>query len=177
MIGTLKNHVVQTVGVLLVTLVILLNCCPRGFCQTETSTEKEARLTALLLAPSIPNARAYQCTFCKRFHAITRELVIYNFVDRGNVRFLFKDYPINDISPTNSSTLAAEASYCAADQLRYWEYHNELYYNWRGENTGWVSPESLQKIPELVTSLNFQIASAHTSIQHWYSQNYDLAIS
>ena len=39
------------------------------------------------------------------------------------------------------------------------------------------SPESLQKIPELVTSLNFQIASAHTSIQHWYSQNYDLAIS
>ena len=54
MIGTLKNHVVQTVGVLLVTLVILLNCCPRGFCQTETSTEKEATLTALLLAPSIP---------------------------------------------------------------------------------------------------------------------------
>ncbi len=59
MIGTLKNHVLQTVGVLLVTLVILLNCCPRGFSQTETSTtEREARLTALLLAPSIPNARA-----------------------------------------------------------------------------------------------------------------------
>jgi protein-disulfide isomerase len=39
------------------TLVILLNCCPRGFSQTETSTtEREARLTALLLAPSIPNA-------------------------------------------------------------------------------------------------------------------------
>ena len=30
-----------------------------------------------------------------------------------------------------------------------------------------LSPRwSLQKIPELVTSLNFQIASAHTSIQH-----------
>jgi len=95
-----------------VTLVILLNCGPRGFCQTETSTEKEARLTALLLAPSITTARAlgiesaeitlvefgdYQCTFCKRFHAITRELVINNFVDGDKVRFLFKDYPINDI--------------------------------------------------------------------------------
>ena len=45
MIGTLKNHVVQTVGVLLVTLVILLNCCPRGFCQTETSTEIGEALT------------------------------------------------------------------------------------------------------------------------------------
>ena len=121
MTGTLKNHVAQTVGVLLMTLAILLNCCPRGFSQTETSTEREARLTALLLAPSIPNAHAlgnesaeitlvefgdYQCTFCKRFHAITRELVINNFVDTGKVRFLFKDYPINDISPTNSSTLA-----------------------------------------------------------------------
>ena len=93
-------------------------------------------LTALLSAPSIPNALAlgnesaeiilvwlgdYLCTFCKRFHATTRELVINNFVDTGKVRFLFKDYPINDISPTNSSTLAAEASYCAANQLRYWD--------------------------------------------------------
>ena len=69
----------------------------------------------------------------KRFHAITRELVLSNFVDTGKARFLF----------TNSSTLAAEASYCAADQNRYWEYHKELYDNWRGENTGWVSPESL----------------------------------
>ena len=87
MIRILKNHVVQTVGVLVMTLVILLNCCPRGFGQTESSTEREARLTALLLAPSIPNAQAlgnesaeitlvefgaYQCNFCKRFHAITR---------------------------------------------------------------------------------------------------------
>ena len=129
MIGTLKNHTVQTITVLFMMLVIFLNCCPRGLSQTETSPEREARLTELLLAPSIPNAQAlgnesaeitlvefgdYQCTFCKRFHAITRELVKNNFVDTGKVRFLFKDYPINDISPTNASTLAAEASYCGS---------------------------------------------------------------
>lgn len=103
MIKILKNHVVQTVGVLAIRIVILLNCCPRGFGQTESSTEREAKLTALLLAPSIPYAQAlgnesaeitlvefgdYQCTFCKRFHAITRELVINNFVDTGKIRFL-----------------------------------------------------------------------------------------
>ena len=58
MVWPLKNHVAQTVGVLLMTLAILLNCCPRGFSQTETATEKEARLTALLLSPPIPNAQA-----------------------------------------------------------------------------------------------------------------------
>ena len=184
MVWPFNNHVAQTVGVLLMALAILLNCCPRGFSQTETATEREARLTALLLAPSIPNAQAlgnesaeitlvefgdYQCTFCKRFHAITRELVINNFVD-----------PINDISPTNASTHAAEASYCAADQHRYWEYHDELYDNWRGENTGWVSPESL-----LVFAKNSGIGNvsefSNCVGSHKYStlvhQNYNLAIS
>ncbi len=85
----------------------------------------------------------YHCTFCKRFHVNTKDLLINNFVKTGKVRFLFKDFPINDISPTNSSTLAAEASYCAADQQRYWAYHDELYRNWKGENTGWVSADSL----------------------------------
>lgn len=195
MIGTLKNHGAQIVGVLLMILVTFLVCSPRGFVQGETSIEREARLTALLLAPSNPNARAlgnesakitlvefgdYQCTFCKRFHAITRELVLSNFVDTGKARFLFKDYPINDIAPTNSSTLAAEASYCAADQNRYWEYHKELYDNWRGENTGWVSPESL-----VVFAKNSGIGNATEFSKcvgsHKYStlvrENYDLAIS
>ena len=49
MIGTLKNHGGQTVGVLLMTLVIFLICSPRGFAQEE-------RLTALLLVPYNPNA-------------------------------------------------------------------------------------------------------------------------
>jgi protein-disulfide isomerase len=195
LIEILKNNAAQTIAVLLMTLVILLNFYPRGFSQTETSTQKEARLTTLLLTPSIPNAQAlgnesakitlvefgdYQCTFCKRFHVNTRELVINNFVDTGKVRFLFKDYPINDISPTNSSTLAAEASYCAADQYRYWEYHNELYDNWRGENTGWISPESL-----LVFAKNSGIGNvsqfSNCVGSHKYStlvqRNYDLAVS
>ena len=58
LIEILKNNVAQTITVLLVTLMILLNFYPIGFSQTETSTQKEARLTTLLLTPSIPNAQA-----------------------------------------------------------------------------------------------------------------------
>jgi protein-disulfide isomerase len=46
-------------------------------------------------------------------------------VDAGKVRFLFKDYPINDLSD-RASLIAAEASYCAADQGKYWEYHDKV---------------------------------------------------
>jgi protein-disulfide isomerase len=85
--------------------------------------------------------------------------VIINFVDTGKVLFLFKDYSINDISPTNSSTLAAKASYCAADQYRYWEDHNELYENWRGENTGLVSRESLPLHTKLRYLIRVQVTN------------------
>jgi len=65
------------------------------------------------------------------------------------VKFLFKDYPVNDIAPSNSSILASEASYCAADQAKYLEYHDQLYDNSRGENMGWISQNSLLEFAKL----------------------------
>ncbi|MGI0037863.1 MAG: DsbA family protein, partial [Nitrososphaera sp.] len=86
----------------------------------------------------------YQCTWCHRWHASTKDSIVADFVDTGKVRFLFKDFPIND-KADRASSLAAEASYCAADQGKYWDYHDELYVNWEGENTGWVTKESLRQ--------------------------------
>jgi protein-disulfide isomerase len=43
-------------------------------------------------------------------------MLIHDFLNTGKVRFLFKDFPISDIPPSNSATLASMASYCAADQ-------------------------------------------------------------
>lgn len=87
----------------------------------------------------------YQCTFCAKFHNETRNEVLSNFVDTGKTKFLFKDFIVNDSVNDTSSTFAAEASYCAAEQGKYWDYHSELYDNWAGERTGWITPESLKK--------------------------------
>jgi protein-disulfide isomerase len=87
----------------------------------------------------------YQCTFCHRFHSDTKNLILTNFVDTGKVRFLFKDFPINDLPADRASTLASEASYCAADQGKYWQYYDELYNNSKGENTGWVTKDALKQ--------------------------------
>lgn len=86
----------------------------------------------------------YQCTWCYRWHEGTKDMLVADYVDTGKVRFLFKDFPINDLSD-RASSLAAEASYCAADQGKYWEYHDEVYSNWDGENTGWVTRASLEQ--------------------------------
>ena len=68
----------------------------------------------------------YQCTFCYKFHQNTLDTLNEDFIKTGKVNLVFKDYPLNG----PDSLLAAEASYCAQDQEKYWQYHDELYKNW-----------------------------------------------
>ncbi len=81
----------------------------------------------------------YQCTFCYRFHDTTLNTLEKDYIQTGKVNLVFKDFPLNG----PDSLLAAEASYCAEDQGKYWQYHDELYKNWGGERTGWITRWSL----------------------------------
>ena len=92
----------------------------------------------------------YQCTFCFKFHQNTLSIINEEFVKTGKVKIIFKDFPLNG----PDSKLAAEASYCAHDQDKYWEYHDQLYKNWAGERTGWITREALSKFAE---SINLDI--------------------
>ncbi len=88
----------------------------------------------------------YQCTFCYRFHQTSLDQILHEYVETGKVKLVFKDFPLNG----PDSVLAAEATYCADDQGKYWEYHDELYTNWGGEKTGWITRESLEKFAKSV---------------------------
>jgi protein-disulfide isomerase len=85
----------------------------------------------------------YQCAACYKFHADTEDLILTNLVKTGKVKFLFKAFPILDLPTDRASTLASGASYRAAEQGKYWQYHDKLYYSWQGENTGWITKASL----------------------------------
>jgi protein-disulfide isomerase len=61
------------------------------------------------------------------------------YIDTGDVNFVYRDFPLNG----ESSILASEASYCAQKQGNFWQYHNSLYDNWTGENTGWITDNAL----------------------------------
>ena len=89
----------------------------------------------------------YQCTFCYKFHQSTMNIIKQDFIETGKVKLVFKDFPLNG----PDSVLAAEAAYCAQDQGKYWQYHDELYKNWGGERTGWITRESLDKFATTVS--------------------------
>ncbi len=65
----------------------------------------------------------FNCGFCQRFVDETLPQLIRNYGDR--VRFTYRDYPIL----AESSLTAALAAHCAADQDKFWDYHNILYSN------------------------------------------------
>jgi len=84
----------------------------------------------------------YQCSFCKKHFVQTHDLIMKNYVATGNVKILFKDMIVTS---GEGSMKAAHATHCAKDQGMFWKYHYILYNNWEGENTGWVTDDSLNK--------------------------------
>jgi|TARA_B110000014_G_C20035977_1_gene538208 protein-disulfide isomerase len=81
----------------------------------------------------------YQCEMCKKWYDNTRPKIIENYIDTGKASLTFIDLPI--LGP--DSKLAAEATYCADDQGRYWDYHVTLY-DYQGHmNSGWASVDRL----------------------------------
>ncbi len=66
----------------------------------------------------------YQCPYCKSVEPVLAQL---RDKYQGKVRFSFRDFPLKAIHPQAQS--AAEASRCAEEQGKFWEYHDLLYAN------------------------------------------------
>ena len=106
----------------------------------------------------------YQCTYCHRFHETSLNTILDEYVNSGKVNLVFKDFPLNG----PDSILAAEAAYCAGDQGQYWKYHDELYTNWGGERTGWITMDSLNKF---ASTVNLEIDEFDSCLnEHKYKQ-------
>ena len=111
----------------------------------------------------------YQCTFCYKFHQNTLDTINDEFIKTGKVKLVFKDFPLNG----PDSLLAAEAAYCAEDQKKYWQYHDELYKNWGGEKTGWITRESLDRF---ALTVKLQLDEFNTCLDEQKYQNRVIAL-
>lgn len=66
----------------------------------------------------------YQCPFCRVWFNQSEAQIVQKFVDTGKVQFVYKDFPLS-FHPMAAPS--ANAARCAADQGKYWEYHDKLY--------------------------------------------------
>ncbi len=87
----------------------------------------------------------YQCTFCKRFAEQTEPQLIETYVKTGKVRFIYRSF---GLFIGQESRDAAEASYCAGDQGKFWEYHDIVFANHTGENVGNFTRRRLEAFAE-----------------------------
>ena len=94
--------------------------------------------------PSLGNAKApvtlvefsdFQCPFCLRV-APTLKQIRAKYGD--NVRIVWKDFPLTQIHP--QAFKASEAGHCAAEQGKFWEFHDRVYANQQA-----MQPDDLKK--------------------------------
>lgn len=79
----------------------------------------------------------FQCPACKTFAEQIEEQVVDTYVSTGQAYYNYRHFPfIDDRAPRNESDQAANASMCASDENRFWDYHDILFANWNGENQG-----------------------------------------
>ena len=138
-------------AVVLVTLVTLFGTSymadfennPRMSSQNETKSQELMHPPVLgseTATITIVEVGDYQCHMCKMWFEKTRPLIIENYVNTGKVNLVFVDMTFLG----NDSTPASEATYCADDQGKYWDYHSALFHYQQEIDDGWANANRLQ---------------------------------
>ena len=64
----------------------------------------------------------FQCPYCRQVQGSLKQLMA---AYEGKVKLVFRDFPLHNIHP--QAQKAAEAAQCAAEQRKFWPYHDKLF--------------------------------------------------
>jgi protein-disulfide isomerase len=70
----------------------------------------------------------FQCPFCSRYFVQTEPAINDNFVRSGQLRVVFRDFPLAELHP--NAPAAHHAALCVAEQgsaAKFWEMHDQLF--------------------------------------------------
>lgn len=132
----------------------LLRSRSRGSAQPPTPLSSETSIDddPVLGNPNAPvtliEFSDYQCPYCGRFVRDTFPRIKTDYIEKGKVRYVFRDFPILSIHP--QAQKAAEAAQCSGDQDKYWEMHDRIFENQRA-----IKVENLKGYAEKL-SLNME---------------------
>jgi protein-disulfide isomerase len=88
----------------------------------------------------------FQCPHCLTWAQDVEPLLVENYVETGQLYLIYRNFPI--LGPESFD--AANASFCAAEQDRFWEYHDILFANQSGRNSGGFANRRLIAFAESV---------------------------
>jgi protein-disulfide isomerase len=130
--------------------------------KTEAAATVTTHPTGVGLTLGKPDAPAkievfedFQCPACLNYSKEIEPLVLKELVDTGKASYVFRHFPFLDGGDLKGeSHQAANASMCANEQGRFWEYKVTVFDNWVGENVGSYSDKNLAAFAE---SLNLDM--------------------
>jgi protein-disulfide isomerase len=116
----------------------------------------------------------FQCPSCRLYTEQVEPSLIQNEIKSGQVYYEFRNFPIIDrSSPTQESHHAAEAALCAADQGKFWQYHDMLFNNQEGENVGSFTDNRLQAFAQTLGLNMSQFNSCYSANKYQDQINSD----
>lgn len=83
----------------------------------------------------------FQCPFCREVAAEVVPALDKDYLATGKAKLVFKNLAFLG----QESVWAAEAAACAADQGKFWQYHNKLFEEQRVENKGAFKVDNLKR--------------------------------
>ncbi|MEJ2212460.1 MAG: thioredoxin domain-containing protein [Anaerolineae bacterium] len=132
---------VVVVALVVVAALVLLNQGAAGSAAGSDVTAPDRSLGAADAPVEVLVYLDYQCPYCKRFAEGPEQQLREEYVVSGQVRLVVRNLAfIGD-----ESTWAAEAAACAAEQDRFWDYHDKLFAEQRAENSGAFSRDNLKQ--------------------------------
>jgi len=67
----------------------------------------------------------FQCPFCARFHIQTLPTIMEEYIEKGDVKLVFRDFPLQSIQP--NAVPASVSAECSNEQGKFKEMHDILF--------------------------------------------------
>lgn len=90
------------------------------------------------------NYSDFQCPYCGKFARDSQPELVKDYVDEGILRIEWRDFPYFG----DESKVSAVAARAAAEQDKFWEFHDEMYADQPEMNSGKIDTEYLTDIAE-----------------------------
>ncbi len=123
---------------------MMQNMMPAGQQQPEPPVQISADDDPVLGDPNAPitiiEFSDFQCPFCARFSSQTLPLLLEEYIDRGDVKLVYRDFPLQNSHP--NAVPAAVAAECAHEQGQFKPMHDLLFEN----QAQWSPQETVQAI-------------------------------